>query len=168
MKKQSDIYKTMAEKYYEVLNWLYGLNDKDIENGLHEGMNKFLSNLYLSFFNKNKLFACEYISEKALKLVKSNKKQSLKGTIFEHMVPKSAYIQKVSEEKAKKGILKQKNVEQLLKKYFHCALITADEDKKLMKNKMPDDWDKNDVFARYYIASISLIKNPYFGKKSEK
>lgn len=168
MKKQSDIYKIMAEKYCKVLNWLYGLNDKDIENGLHEGMNKFLSNLYLSFFNKNKLFACEYISEKALKQVKPGKKQSLKGTIFEHMVPKSVYIQKLCEEKSKKGILKQKDVEQLLKKYFHCALITVDEDKKLMKNKMPNDWNKKDIHGRYKKAEVELQKNPYYGKNNEK
>ena len=158
----------MAEKYYKVLIWLYGLNDEDIENGLHEGMNKFLSNLYLSFFNKSKLFACEYISEKALKQVESNKKQSLKGTVFEHMVPKSEYIQKLCEEKAKKGILKQKDVEQLLKKYFHCALITSDEDKLLKRNKMPEGWNKKNIFARYEKAHIKLKKNLDYGKNSEK
>ena len=160
-KKQLEIYKMMAKKYFRLLKWLYELKDKDIEKGLQEGKGKFLSNLYLSRF-RNKCTACEYITPKAQKLYEN--KGNVKGLVFEHIVPKKKYIQGVCEEQARQGTLQEGNIEELLRKYFHCALVTSEEDARLLKNKMPTDWDGKDIFARYKKAGIKWNSNPFYGE----
>ena len=40
----------------------------------------------------------------------------------------------------------------------------ADENRRLLKNRMPGDWDEKDIFARYKKAGIKLIKNPFYGE----
>ena len=160
-KKQLAVYKMMADKYCQLLRWLYKLNDKDVEKGLQEGLGKFLSNLYLSRY-KNKCTACEYITPRAQKLYE--KQGNVKGLVFEHIVPKKEYIQKNCEELARQGKLQAKYIENLLSNYFHCALVTSEEDDCLSQNKMPDDWNGKDIFARYKNAGIKLNKNPFYGE----
>ena len=162
-KKRPNIYKMMADKYFQLLKWLYELNDKDIEKGLKEGLDKFLSNLYLSRY-KNKCAACEYITQKALS---SYKKKNGVRFHFEHIVPKTEYIQRKCEELARQGKLQVKYIETLLRKYFHCAYVTEEEDKRLLKDKMPTDWNGKDIFARYKKAGIKLIENPFYGEKGD-
>lgn len=54
--------------------------------------------------------------------------------------------------------LNKHEVEKTLKKYFRVLLVTDVEDKKLtecgLSSKMPDDWDKNDIWARYKKVGI--------------
>lgn len=81
--------------------------------------------------------------------------------MFEHLVPKSAYIQKPCEILAAKGLLTVEHVEDLLTRYWKLATITREEDRKLHSRKMPEDWDLCDVFARYKAAGIKLVPNQY-------
>jgi hypothetical protein len=59
----------------------------------------------------------------------------------------------------------EKNVELILLKYigYGGILITTEEDKTLnslgLQSKMPENWDKEDIFARYKLADIEII-NP--------
>ncbi len=49
----------------------------------------------------------------------------------------------------------------LLEKYFRVMLVTKEEHARLnasgMRSKMPKDWDRSDVFARYRLVGIELI-----------
>ena len=56
--------------------------------------------------------------------------------------------------------LTPKAVTNVLKKWYSIMLVTHDEDRRLLKSglrfKMPDDWDKKDVFARYKAVGIKV------------
>jgi len=86
------------------------------------------------------------------------------GLVFEHLVPKSRYIQEPCERLAKddKEKLTVEFIEGLLRRYWHLATITKDEDELLSRNAMPDDWDGEDIRARYKRVGIDLIENPQF------
>jgi hypothetical protein len=51
-----------------------------------------------------------------------------------------------------------KEVEELLTKYFRVMLVTKDEHARLnasgFRSKMPKEWDRLDVFARYKLVGI--------------
>lgn len=49
-------------------------------------------------------------------------------------------------------------IEAILTIYWRIATITKDEDRLLSKLNMPDGWDGVDIFARYDLAGIKLIK----------
>ncbi len=105
----------------------------------------------LSQLNKECLLDMHFISRDALSSIKKKSNISL---IKDHIVPI----------KVIHGILQtdinrsEENIERLLKKYYRIGVITKEEDHKLnnlqLKSKMPDDWDGNDVYARYKRADI--------------
>lgn len=80
----------------------------------------------------------------------------------EHIVPVEVIYQMLIEEKN----LTQKNIEDILRKFSIRATITVEEDNKLLKSAMPEEfWDKKsklymDPMARYKKAGISskLVK----------
>lgn len=85
---------------------------------------------------------------------------------YEHIIPKKRYIQKPIEVLAKNpseftSKLKDE-LKKRIKEYYYVALITISEDKELLKNGMPEDWDEKNIFARYEKAGIKLIRNPLF------
>ncbi|GEM_PF-1081028 len=161
----------MAEAYYDLLVGIVPLLQKNpcIEVGLKEGLNKFLSNLCIKYRGKDET---DFYSEKAKEMLdKSSKlKKRPKGLEYEHMVPKEQYIQKVCLDAAKEGKLCVDDIKELLTKYWKIATITKEEHDALSKagyaGKMPDDWDKIDIFARYDKAGIKLDP-PNFGKKNK-
>jgi hypothetical protein len=56
--------------------------------------------------------------------------------------------------------LTAKAVTKVLKKWYSVRLVTYDEDRRLLKSglrfKMPDNWDKKDIFARYKAVGIKV------------
>ena len=149
--------KELARIYYKLLtsvDW----SDEIFIKGLREGLNKFISNAFLAHHNgKNKYHKTHYVSRIAL--AKLNVKDH-KGLIYEHVVPKTKYIQGPCEELAKTGKLTESIIESKLDAYWKLATVTKAEDQKLDMLSMPEDWDGQDVFARYKDVGIELINNP--------
>jgi hypothetical protein len=48
-------------------------------------------------------------------------------------------------------------IDDLLRQRYAIGVLTKDEDKKLLKSKMPDGWDQKDVLARYQHAGIEMV-----------
>ncbi|MBQ7166900.1 MAG: hypothetical protein IJR93_08165 [Treponema sp.] len=88
------------------------------------------------------------------------------GLVFEHIVPKTKYIQEPCVQAAVNGqfaggeTFSEEAVLQLLNRYWQIALITKEEYDAMtdlvLRNKMPGGWDGTDVFARYKAAGIAL------------
>jgi hypothetical protein len=154
----------MAEAYFSILtavDW----TSADSVIGLREGLNKFLSNVYLkAVLRGTKKHHCTHmISLDALALVKAGKGENL---VFEHVVPKDAYIQKPCEARAVEGVLTVEFIEDLLKSYWRIASVTSEEAGRLHARRMPEGWDGIEVLARYHAAGIDLVPNPFFTLES--
>lgn len=160
MNNRKELIVRLAKAYYNVLNVLgLTLNEPDIEYGLKEGLNKFLSNVSIRIQGKYNIYSTDYVSEKALLQLQKKDKSNL---IYEHMIPKNLYIQRPCIEAAKAGkCYTLFEIENLLNKYWYIALITKEENNILnslkLRTKMPKNWDGKNIFARYECAKISLI-----------
>ncbi len=111
----------------------------------------------------------DFFSEKAWDYFKKNGLKKCEGNLFlryEHIIPKKRYIQEPIENLAKNPsefVFKLKDeIKERIQEYYYVALITISEDKELLKNEMPDDWDGKNIFARYENSGIKLIRNPLF------
>ncbi|MEG1188337.1 MAG: hypothetical protein RR259_11245 [Odoribacter sp.] len=146
----------IAESYYKLLTCI-DWKDQLMVSGLNEGLNKFISNAFLSSFPQgtNKYLKAHYISKEARKKINAGDFENL---IFEHIIPKQKYIQEPCIAKAKAGDLNIEYVQNLLNKYWHIATITKEEDKGLPKFQMPKNWDGEDIFFRYRDTGIELEK----------
>lgn len=155
----------MAKAYYELLTALNPAmqNNEHIKIGLREGLTKFLSNLYINLRGENDKRNTDYYSESAWNHLND-------GTplVFEHIVPKSEYIQLPCEEACKNGkfadgtVFSENAVYRLLKERWKVATITQEEDEALRKldlsRKMPEEWKSNpNPFLRYEKAGIKLV-----------
>ena len=123
-------------------------------SGIREGLTKFLSNAFLKSNGTNKYYQGDYYTYSALDRME---KGITSGLVYEHMVPKSQYIQKPCEERAKKKSLSEDYVLGLLNRYWKIAIVTKEEDAELTRTKMPDDWDAEDIRLRYTYADIELV-----------
>ena len=123
-------------------------------SGIREGLTKFLSNAFLKSNGTNKYYQGDYYTYSALDRME---KGITSGLVYEHMVPKSQYIQKPCEERAKKKSLSEDYVLDLLNRYWKIAIVTKEEDAKLARTKMPDDWDAEDIRLRYDNERIKLV-----------
>lgn len=155
----------LADVYFEFLNSIKWDNQL-LLNGLKEGKNKFLSNVYLHLC-QGKHSIVNYHSINALEIYKNSSGNLTRGLlVFEHMIPKERYIQKPCEEIIQMEIspeLKREKIHQLLDKYWHIASITTSEDKSIKHKKtMPENWDGQNIFARYEVANISTLKNDFW------
>jgi hypothetical protein len=150
----------MAEAYFAILTAVDWTNS-DLVIGLREGLNKFLSNVYLkAVLRGTKKHHCTHlISLSALALVKAGKGENL---VFEHVIPKDFYIQKPCEELAAKGELNVEFIEDLLNRFWIIASVTSDDAGKLLARRMPENWDGVQVLARYHAVGVDLVPNPYF------
>lgn len=155
------ILQRIAKSYYKLLI-LIDWEDEILSTGLKEGLNKFLSNSFLSLNSGSKYMQGDFYSKNAIIKVKNN---DLTNLIYEHMVPKSKYIQKPCEEKAKKNELTIKFIVNLLNKYWKIAIITKDEDNSLTTQIMPKNWDKENIFLRYQESNIKLIQTPFLSNE---
>lgn len=76
--------------------------------------------------------------------------------IVEHVVPQMEIVNMLMD----MNPLDKHQVEKILKKYFRVLLITKEEHVKLnesgsgIRSKMPVDWDKKDIWARYKEVGI--------------
>ena len=77
-------------------------------------------------------------------------------------MPKKKYLEEPCEKLAEKDQLTVEFIEDRLIRYWWLATVTTKEDKRLLSDRMPDDWDEVDVFARYRLANLSLKPNPNF------
>ena len=150
----------LALAYYKLLTKL-DWDDELFLAGTREGLNKFLSNAYITYLlrGRNKYHKTQLVSERALAKMEAG---DYTGLVFEHLVPKAHYIQEECEKHAKEHTLTVEFVENLLKRYWHLATVTKDEDSLLNRNAMPEDWDGEDVQARYKRVGIELRENPFF------
>lgn len=143
----------IARTYFKLLSSL-DWEDDILISGLREGLTKFLSNAFLKSNGTNKYFQGDFYSRGALERME---KGSTTGLVYEHMVPKSRYIQKPCEERAQKKALSEDYVLDLLNRYWKIAIVTKEEDAELTRTKMPDDWDAEDIRLRYTYADIELV-----------
>lgn len=147
-------------KFLKSIEW----DDALFLKGIREGRNKFLSNAYLNLC-KGKHSIVNYYSLEADTIIKQYQGRLPKGKlIFEHMVPKEKYIQTPCEEIIKSSSTdnqKLKEIRNLIDRYWYLASITVEQDKCLQyKKTMPENWDKENIFARYENAGIRIISNP--------
>lgn len=153
MKNRTEI----AKAYYKFLmniDW----NDKFYAQGIRDGRKTFLTNAFLGTCDTLKYLSGDYYSPAALEKLKHSSRPS--GLIFEHMVPKTKYIHAPCEEKAKTGTLNVQFIEEILQKYWKIAILTKEEDMRLSRNSMPENWDGEDILGRYAVAGITLIEKP--------
>ncbi len=132
--------------------------------GLREGLNKFLSNAHLALFQgRNKYHKTHWVSPSALEQLE---RREHCGLVWEHLVPKTEYIQAPCEQCAREGKLTVEFISELLSKYWHLATITKREDRMLDPTEMPRAWTWRNVRARYEAAGINLVQNPFFARLS--
>ncbi|MCK2000491.1 hypothetical protein MZM54_03670 [[Brevibacterium] frigoritolerans] len=158
--ERTEMIKIMAETYYKYLLSL------DFENeyfmaGANEGKRKFLANLHIHLINKRqprgwkeRRYSTDYVTKDALEVLRG---RSCAGLVYEHIVPKTKYIQEICELKAEEKTLTLEFVLGLLEKYLWTATVTQVEDKWLNKLAMPEGWDLNNIKARYEEAGIELM-----------
>jgi hypothetical protein len=145
--------KQIAKSYFKLLSSL-DWEDDILITGLREGLTKFLSNAFLKSNGVNKYYQGDFYTYSALDLIE---KGTTSGLVYEHMIPKSRYIQKPCEERAQKKSLDEDYVIELLNRYWKIAIVTKEEDEKLTRSKMPDEWDEVDIRLRYTNAGIDLV-----------
>ena len=157
---RNEIIEKLAKTYLEFLKSIKWDNELYLK-GINEGKNKFLSNAHLHLCG-DKYEISNYHSKEALFLLNNQTGIDNSGKlVFEHMVPKTKYIQKPCEEMAKSGELTYNFIYDLLEKYWFIATITKEEEKLLKTSKvMPTDWGKIGHIARYEKTKIQLIQNP--------
>ena len=80
--------------------------------------------------------------------------KKLKDCDVEHVVPQMVIVNMLMDISP----LTKSEVERILKTYFRVLLVTKDEHQKLntsgLRSKMPSNWDKKDVWARYSAVGI--------------
>ena len=142
----------LAKTYFKLLtsvDW----SGEVLVKGLREGLNKFLTNAFLAIQKgKNKYHKTHYVSPLALQKLNTG---DHKGLIFEHIVPKTKYIQRPCEEKARLGQLSEKFIKTKLDAYWKLATITKDEDQRLNMLSMSDDWDGKE---KIHIEKLSFFQ----------
>ena len=136
----------MADAYYKLLAAVVPLLKKngDIEDGIREGLNKFLSNLCISLVGK---LETDFYSENALEKLRKGDRDHL---IYEHMVPKNVYQDKIVDDFKAGKIKNAGDIKAVLEKYWYIATITSSEDKQLYpRRSMTKGRDKQNIFVRY-------------------
>ena len=155
---KADVLAAIAEAYVMFLSgirWEHHL----VVRGAREGLNKFVSNAYLaSFTGRRKHELTQLISVAAYDRLQAGNSKDL---VFEHLVPKQRVFQEPCERMARERKLTEEYVLGLLRRYWVAATVTGDEDKRLARRSMPQDWDRLDVMARYSAAGVGLFLNPF-------
>ena len=160
---RSKIIKELSVVYFKFLKSIDWEDDLYLK-GIREGRNKFLSNAYLNLC-KGKHSIVNYYSKEAIAVMEQYPGKLPKGKlIFEHMVPKEKYIQAPSENIIRSSLTEEqklKEISVLIDKYWQLASITIAEDKRIQyKKTMPENWNQDDIFARYKASGIEVVPNP--------
>ena len=81
--------------------------------------------------------------------------QDTKECEGEHVVPQMYIVNLLMD----MDTINKKNVKLILEKYFHVLLVTKEEHQKLnasgLRSTMPEDWDGENIWARYEAVGIS-------------
>jgi glucose-6-phosphate isomerase len=106
---------------------------------------------------QNKTLGLSSISQKKkIPRSKAALKKPLNQCRVEHTVPLTVIVNHLMGMKN----LNPKAVANVLKKWHSVMLVTYDEDRRLLKSglrfKMPDNWDKKDILARYKAVGIKV------------
>ncbi len=147
----------VARSYTNLLN-LIDWEDRLMVQGIKEGLNKILSNAFLSTKGEAEYKTADFYSELALEKINLGNTSEL---VYEHMVPKQKYIQSLCIEQAEKKQLTLEFVVDLLERYWKIAVVTKAEDMQLNMRAMPEFWDGSNIFARYQEVGIKLIQSPF-------
>lgn len=82
--------------------------------------------------------------------------KALKDCDVEHVVPQMVIVNMLMDV----NLLEKQGVEKILKTYFRVLLVTKEEHLRLnvsgLRSKMPSNWDRKDVWARYSATGIEL------------
>lgn len=82
----------------------------------------------------------------------------LSECVVEHAVPQMVIVNMLMD----LDFLTNERIEQILRKYFRVCLVSKNEDALLRKNRlgstMPDDWDGQNIWARYETVGIEPPK----------
>jgi hypothetical protein len=80
--------------------------------------------------------------------------KELRECDVEHVIPQMEIVNMLMD----MNPLNKTEVEKILKKYFRVLLVTKEEHNKLnasgLRSKMPENWDRKDVWARYRYVGI--------------
>ena len=80
--------------------------------------------------------------------------EDVKNCDVEHVVPMMEIVNMLMDMKS----ISTSKVEELLSKYFRVLLVTKEEHQRLnssgLRSKMPQDWNRTDVWARYRAVGI--------------
>lgn len=126
------------------------------EEGAREGLSKFIKNSYLACFRGSKYAKAPLATASAIERLRT---KPVRNLVFEHVVP-TAILQRSSEALARSGDLSREFVLDWLRRYWVTAIVTVEENDRLLRDKMPPDWDGKDPFGRYRIAGLVVIPNP--------
>lgn len=162
MRREKTVQSTETRLADAYCKFLGGIDraDKLVVAGSREGRNKFLSNAFLSLYpGDHKYHRTHFVSDLALQQLNTKHYGEL---VYEHVVPKSQYIQKPCEELAERGELTRDFVRSLLERYWRLATITKSEDSQLHRRSMPNGWDGTNIMVRYEAAGIVLRPNPHY------
>ncbi|NLP52036.1 hypothetical protein [Bacillus sp. RO1] len=157
---RKELIKIIAETYFKYLQSL-DFNNEYFMAGAREGKRKFLANLHIYLINmtqprgwKDRRYSTDYITINALEILRN---KSCAGLVYEHIVPKTKYIQEVCEHRAREKTLTIEFIITQLDRYLWTATITEKENERLNNFAMPDDWDLKNIMARYEEAGIELV-----------
>lgn len=113
-----------------------------------------------SKFGKGKFLGHLYWSKSALDLLgdKTEVNKSISDNLrHEHSVPLIYLAEKILFEMPRDST--ELEIFQKIKTFGAVVIMTRDEDKNLeLKNKMPENWDQQDIFARYGKLTSQIIK----------
>ena len=149
---RDELLSRMAVAYYEYLNAIVPVIKKDplIAKGIKEGLNKFLTNCCIALVGKTET---DYYSPAALEIIKNKKK--LAGLVYEHMIPKNIYQDKIVKNFIEGKIKSAEDIKTVLDQYWYIALITKHEDKLLFPQRsMLETWDSKNILARYSMVKV--------------
>lgn len=155
MADRLDIFADMADAYTAFLNGFPWEMPLAYEGG-REGINKFIKNAFLGAFRGNKYRKAPLATPAAAQRLTIG---LTTGLVLEHVVP-TVLLQRPAEQAARSAQLTREFVLSWLRRYWVTATVTKDEDRRLIRDQMPDRWDGVDVFARYRQAGMALMPNP--------
>jgi hypothetical protein len=115
-----------------------------------------LKTALLQYWQNKTLGLHNTAQKKKIPRSKAAMKKPLRECRVEHAVPFTVIINYLMDTKN----LTAKAVSKVLKNWYSVMLVTYDEDRRLLKSglrfKMPDNWDKKDIFARYKAVGIKV------------
>ncbi|MBO2944895.1 hypothetical protein JJQ72_13030 [Paenibacillus sp. F411] len=147
------VLRMLADSYFYFLKSLPFENESYMK-GMREARTKFVANLHITLLQeympksrKDRRYTTDFVSPRALILLKSG---SLKGLSYEHIVPKTRFIKDQCEIVAQNGLLQSSDfIYEILDKYLWTATVHSEEEKGLIRTKMPPGWDGKNILARY-------------------